>query len=88
MSVRESYVGVGFQYQGNIESVPLVRDIGGLEYEISSIIKRLTAGKKKVAFSQGHGEPILPEVSRTGTGFVQGVAQQAFGFPGVAERTE
>jgi len=57
ISVGESYLGIGFQYQGKIESIPLVQGVEALEYEISSIVKRLSAGKKKVAFSQGHGEP-------------------------------
>jgi gliding-associated putative ABC transporter substrate-binding component GldG len=57
ISVGESYLGIGFQYQGKIEAIPLVRGVEGLEYEISSIVKRLSAGKRKIAFSEGHGEP-------------------------------
>ena len=57
ISVGESYLGIGFSYQGKVEAIPLVRDVEGLEYEISSIVKHLSSRKKKVAFSEGHGEP-------------------------------
>jgi gliding motility-associatede transport system auxiliary component len=57
ISLGESYLGIGFSYQGKVEAIPLVRDVEGLEYQISSIIKQLSSRKRKIAFSQGHGEP-------------------------------
>ncbi len=56
-SVSESYLGVAFQYGGKLESIPFVTDVGNLEYEISSTIRRLTSKKKKVGVTSGHGEP-------------------------------
>jgi ABC-2 type transport system permease protein len=50
------YLGLCFQYQGNDEAIPEIAQTDGLEYEISSLIKRMTQKKRKVAFTTGHGE--------------------------------
>lgn len=57
-STMKAYFGVSFQYGGKIESLP-VRGMDDLEYQISSLISRLTTKKKKVGFTTGHGEPPL-----------------------------
>jgi gliding-associated putative ABC transporter substrate-binding component GldG len=57
--VSESYLGVAFQYGGKIESIPFVTDISTLEYQVSSMIRRLTTKRRKVGFTSGHGEPSL-----------------------------
>lgn len=56
LTIAESYLGVSFQYQGNIESVPELAAPEGMEYVISSMIKRLTTKKRKVAFAISEGE--------------------------------
>ena len=56
-SVTESYLGVAFQYGGKVEAIPFVSDMSNLEYQISSLIRRLASKKKKVGFTSGHGEP-------------------------------
>ncbi len=58
-SVSESYLGVAFQYGGKVESLPFVSDLATLEYQISSTVRRLTGKKKKIGFTNGHGEANL-----------------------------
>ncbi|MEA2699102.1 MAG: gliding motility-associatede transport system auxiliary component [Myxococcales bacterium] len=50
------YLGLCFQYNGQNEAIPEVAQAEGMEYQISSLIKRMTQKKRKVAFSNGHGE--------------------------------
>lgn len=50
------YMGLCLEYGGQVEAIPQVARPEGLEYQISSIIKRLTQRKRKVAFTNGHGE--------------------------------
>ena len=50
MEVREVYMGIYVEYQGNGESIPLIQVKDGLENDITGIIKRLTrAQMDKVA---------------------------------------
>ncbi len=42
MEVREVYMGLYFEYQGNNESIPLIQVKDGLENDITGIIKRLS----------------------------------------------
>lgn len=56
VEIGSNYLGVAFQYQGNIESIPEINSPEGLEYQITSIIKLLTVKKKKVAFATSEGE--------------------------------
>jgi ABC-2 type transport system permease protein len=55
------YMGLCFQYQGKDESIPEIGQIEGLEYQVSSLIKRMTQKKHKVAFTTGHGESDLQQ---------------------------
>jgi ABC-2 type transport system permease protein len=55
------YLGLCFQYQGTDEAIPEIAQTEGLEYEISSLIKRMTQKKRKVAFTTGHGEQDLSQ---------------------------
>ena len=55
------YLGLCFQYQGKNEAIPEVGQIEGLEYQVSSLIKRMTQKKRKVAFTTGHGESDLTQ---------------------------
>jgi ABC-2 type transport system permease protein len=50
------YMGLCLQYGSEIEAIPQVVRAEGLEYQMSSLIKKLTTKKKKVAFTTGHGE--------------------------------
>jgi len=57
--VGSYYMGLCFQYQGKDEAIPQVTQQEGLEYNITSVIKRLTQKKQKVAITNGHGEAEL-----------------------------
>ncbi len=50
------YMGLCLEYGSQVESIPQVARAEGLEYQISSLIKKLTTKKKKVGFTNGHGE--------------------------------
>ncbi len=50
------YLGVCLQYGDKIESIPQVMRAEGLEYQFTSLIKKLTVKKNKIAFTTGHGE--------------------------------
>jgi ABC-type uncharacterized transport system involved in gliding motility auxiliary subunit len=56
VEIGANYLGVGFQYQGNIESIPEISSLEGLEYQMTSIVKMLTQHKKKIAMANGEGE--------------------------------
>ena len=57
--VGAHYMGLCFQYQGKDEAIPQATQIEGLEYRISSLLKRMTQKKQKVAATTGHGEAEL-----------------------------
>jgi gliding-associated putative ABC transporter substrate-binding component GldG len=57
VSIGSLFLGVSFSYGDKTEKLPQVTSVEGLEYEISSILKRLTVKKRKIAFTQGQGEP-------------------------------
>jgi ABC-type uncharacterized transport system involved in gliding motility auxiliary subunit len=56
VSIGSLYLGLAFEYGDKTDKLPQLAQMEGLEYQISSIIKRLTTRKGKVAFVQGHEE--------------------------------
>lgn len=57
LEVKKAFLGLVFLYQGKQEVIPVVQSVGNIEYEITSMVKRLTTEKKKkIGFLQGHGE--------------------------------
>ncbi|MCG5056352.1 MAG: GldG family protein [Myxococcales bacterium] len=50
------YLGVCLQYADQTESIPQVARPEGLEYQLTSLVKRMTQRKRKIAFTTGHGE--------------------------------
>jgi ABC-type uncharacterized transport system involved in gliding motility auxiliary subunit len=68
------YLGLCFQYQGTNDAIPEIAQTEGLEYEVSSLIKRMTQKKRKVAFTTGHGEEDLSQ----GFTFLKHVLDQEF----------
>jgi len=54
--VGSYYLGLCFQYAGQSEAIPEIGQVEGLEYQVSSLMKRMTQKKRKVAFTNGHGE--------------------------------
>ncbi len=57
------YLGLCLLYGDKMESIPQISRAEGLEFEMSSLIKKMTVKKKKIAFTTGHGE------SETNQGF-------------------
>jgi ABC-type uncharacterized transport system involved in gliding motility auxiliary subunit len=53
------YLGLCFQYNGQSEAIGEIGQAEGLEYQVSSLVKRMTQKKRKVAFTTGHGEQDL-----------------------------
>ncbi|MBC8384926.1 MAG: GldG family protein [Candidatus Cloacimonetes bacterium] len=48
--IREVYLGLSFLYRDKVETIPLVQNTRGLEYDITSSIKKISAiGLKKIA---------------------------------------
>jgi len=57
MEVKKVYVGLVFLYAGKQEIIPVVQSADNLEYEITSMIKRITTEKKKkIGFLTGNDE--------------------------------
>ncbi len=57
---KNGYMGVAFIYRDRKEVIPLIQDTNGLEYKLSSTIKKLIQTKMKViGITQGYGEPAL-----------------------------
>jgi ABC-type uncharacterized transport system involved in gliding motility auxiliary subunit len=61
--VSQEYLGLCLEYNGQSEAIPQITQAEGLEYMTTSLIKRMTQKKRKVAFTTGHNE------SDTATGF-------------------
>jgi gliding-associated putative ABC transporter substrate-binding component GldG len=53
------YLGLCLQYGDKMEAIPQIVSDAGLEYQLSSLIKKMTVKKKKIAFTTGHGESDL-----------------------------
>ena len=59
---KNGYMGIALIYQNRKEVIPLIQDISGLEYQITSMIKKLLQTETKVVgITQGHGEPVFHE---------------------------
>ncbi|MBN2573798.1 MAG: GldG family protein [Deltaproteobacteria bacterium] len=50
------YLGLCLQYGDKTEAIPQIVSDAGLEFQLSSLIKKLTVKKKKIALTTGHGE--------------------------------
>ena len=53
------YLGLCLQYGDKSEAIPQIVSDAGLEYQLSSLIKKMTVKKKKISFATGHGESDL-----------------------------
>lgn len=55
---KNAYMGVAIEYGGERETVPVIQDLGTLEYDITGAIRRLTRDSQpQIGFLTGHGEP-------------------------------
>ena len=68
------YLGMCLQYNGQNEAIGEIVGAEGLEYQVSSLIKRMTQRKRKLALTTGHGELDLNQGFQT----LQHVLSQEF----------
>lgn len=58
--VKTGYLGLVVAYAGKHETLPFIEDTRDLEYQLTSILVKLTTKeKKKIVFLSGHGEKSL-----------------------------
>jgi len=64
LEIREIYMGLVFMYQGKTEIIPFIQNTRGLEYDITSSIKKITdIGRSTVGFFKR--EESLPPMMQT-----------------------
>jgi len=56
VEIGASYLGVAFEYGGQVESIPEINGPEGLEFQMTGLIKMMTVKKKKIAFATSEGE--------------------------------
>ena len=62
LEIREIFMGLVFHYRGNTETIPFIQNTRGLEYDITSSIKKITnIGRKTVGLYKidDHLPPIM-----------------------------
>ncbi len=58
--VKRAYLGLVMMYEDKKETLPVIQNLGSLEYDISSALKRLTTRqKKRIGYTIGHDETDL-----------------------------
>ena len=63
--VKRAFLGLVFLYEDKKEVLPVVQNLGSLEYDISAAIKRLTMhAKKRIGYTTGHQEPELSSMQK------------------------
>jgi gliding-associated putative ABC transporter substrate-binding component GldG len=64
--VQKGFFGIAFFYGDKKEIIPMVQDIQNLEYEVTSIVKRLTSESlQTIGFLSGHDEHGIYDLSGT-----------------------
>ncbi|HQY20718.1 MAG TPA: Gldg family protein [Ignavibacteria bacterium] len=65
LEVKRAYLGLVLLYEGKQEVIPVVQNADNLEYELTSLIKKMiSTEKKKVGFLTGHGETELSKLAQ------------------------
>ncbi len=63
--VKRAFLGLVLLYEDRKETLPVIQNLGSLEYDISSAIKRLTTRtKKRIGYTTGHQEAALTSMQR------------------------
>src|SRR3569833_800733 len=65
IEVGAYYLGLCLQYEGKNEALPEIVSLEGVEYQVTSMIKRMTQKKRKLALTNGHGELDLSQGLQT-----------------------
>jgi gliding-associated putative ABC transporter substrate-binding component GldG len=72
---KRAYMGLVISYNERKETIPVVRGIEGLEYDLTSLVRKMTRIKMPVlGVLQGHGEPSITEKLR----FLQSALSQTY----------
>lgn len=72
---KRAYMGLVISYNERKETIPVVRGVEGLEYDLTSLVRKMTRIKMPVlGVLQGHGEPSLTEKLR----FLQSALSQTY----------
>jgi ABC-type uncharacterized transport system involved in gliding motility auxiliary subunit len=62
VQTKRAYMGIVLTYGDKKETLPVVQDLGSLEYDLTSLVKKLTRKKTPVlAVLQGHDEPAMAQ---------------------------
>ena len=63
--VKRAFLGLVLLYEDKKELLPVVQNLGSLEYDISAAIKRLTSrAKKRIGLTTGHQEPEVTSMQK------------------------
>jgi gliding-associated putative ABC transporter substrate-binding component GldG len=63
IKAQVAFMGMSIQYGEESEAIPMIHSTSGLEYQLSSAIKKLTIKEKPVVgIVQGHGEATLSQI--------------------------
>jgi gliding-associated putative ABC transporter substrate-binding component GldG len=63
--VKRAFLGLIMMYEDKKEVLPVIQNLGSLEYDISAAIKRLTSRtKKRIGYTTGHQETALTSMQR------------------------
>jgi len=58
LQIRRGYMGLVLYYRDKSDTIPVIKGVENLEYDITSKLARMVRHQKKtVAFTTGHGEP-------------------------------
>jgi gliding-associated putative ABC transporter substrate-binding component GldG len=63
--VKRAFLGLVMMYEDKKEVLPVIQNLGSLEYDISATIKRLISRtKKRIGYTTGHQETALTSMQR------------------------
>jgi gliding-associated putative ABC transporter substrate-binding component GldG len=63
--IKRAFLGLVLMYEDKKETLPVIQNLGSLEYDLSSAIKRLTTRvKKRIGYTTGHQEPDFASLKR------------------------
>lgn len=65
LEVKRAFMGMVMEYRARREVIPVIQNLGTLEYEIASRVDQMTdTHKKTIAITQGHGEPSFEDIDK------------------------
>ena len=72
LEVKQAYMGIVLRYGEKQEVIPLVQDTAGLEYDLTSLIRKLVRPKTpEIAMITGHEGPNLRQEARQTYGLIE-----------------